>query len=202
MSKKNKNKLNLKNYKTTKYYKAGKEAAYNYPKWAKDYHAVWNPETGEFQTNPATLTSESQETWGEHPQEGDMLFTNKGVSYRVDDEWVEAQADETFSQILWEEGGSWDELSNLAKEAPSGQDILEAGIDIIKMLLEKNIAYSNSAMDPLNILSDASPEDQIKMHIDNKLTRLKYQKEFQNEDSLKDLAGYVILLMVLKTGRN
>lgn len=108
------------------------------------------------------------------------------------------QSSEKLAEKLWGEGGSWDSLSELAAEAPSGRDILEAGIDIIKMLLEKNIAYSNSAMDPLNILSTATPEEQIKMHIDNKLTRLKYQKEFQNEDSLKDLAGYVILLMVLK----
>lgn len=108
------------------------------------------------------------------------------------------QPNEELAEKLWSEGGAWDSLSELAAEAPSGKEILDAGIDIIKMLLEKNIAYSNSAMDPLNILSNATPEEQIKMHIDNKLTRLKYQKEFQNEDSLKDLAGYVILLMVLK----
>lgn len=200
MSKKNKNKLNLKNYKTTKHYKAGKDAAYNYPEWAKDYHAVWDVESGEVDVNPRMYTPGVY--IDADLQDGDMMMTNEGTSYQVDGEWVESHADETLAQILWDEGGSWDELSKLAEQAPSGRDILEAGIDIIKMLLEKNIAYSNSAMDPLNILSDASPEDQIKMHIDNKLTRLKYQKEFQNEDSLKDLAGYVILLMVLKTGRN
>jgi len=98
----------------------------------------------------------------------------------------------------WEEDGLFDSLTRLVNEAPSGKAIFDAGTEIIEMLLKKNISYSNSAMDPLNILSSASPEEQIKMHIDNKLTRLKYQKEFQNEDSLKDLAGYVILLMVLK----
>jgi len=103
-----------------------------------------------------------------------------------------------LTELLWDEGGKWDTLTALAKEAPAGEEILVAGLDVVEMLLEKNISYSNSAMDPLNVLSNATPEDQIKMHIDNKLTRLKYQKEFQNEDSLKDLAGYVILLMVLK----
>jgi len=106
-----------------------------------------------------------------------------------------------LTELLWDEGGKWDVLTSLAKEAPAGSEILFAGLDVVEMLLEKNISYSNSAMDPLNVLSNATPEDQIKMHIDNKLTRLKYQKEFQNEDSLKDLAGYVILLMVLKSDK-
>lgn len=106
-----------------------------------------------------------------------------------------------LTELLWDEGGKWDVLTSLAKEAPAGEEILVAGLDVVEMLLEKNISYSNSAMDPLNVLSNATPEDQIKMHIDNKLTRLKYQKEFQNEDSLKDLAGYVILLMVLKSDK-
>lgn len=106
-----------------------------------------------------------------------------------------------LTELLWDEGGKWDTLTALAKEAPAGTEILFAGLDVVEMLLEKNISYSNSAMDPLNVLSNATPEDQIKMHIDNKLTRLKYQKEFQNEDSLKDLAGYVILLMVLKSDK-
>ena len=106
-----------------------------------------------------------------------------------------------LAELLWDEGGKWDILTALAKEAPAGEEILVAGLDVVEMLLEKNISYSNSAMDPLNVLSNATPEDQIKMHIDNKLTRLKYQKEFQNEDSLKDLAGYVILLMVLKSDK-
>ena len=106
-----------------------------------------------------------------------------------------------LAERLWDEGGKWDILTALAKEAPAGEEILVAGLDVVEMLLEKNISYSNSAMDPLNVLSNATPEDQIKMHIDNKLTRLKYQKEFQNEDSLKDLAGYVILLMVLKSDK-
>lgn len=103
-----------------------------------------------------------------------------------------------LTELLWDEGGKWDTLTALAKEAPAGTEILIAGLDVVEMLLAKNISYSNSAMEPLNILSNATPEEQIKMHIDNKLTRLKHQKEFQNEDSLKDLAGYVILLMVLK----
>jgi len=168
MSKKNKSEK----YKGwTRVWGSGREKEVTpYPDWAKDYHAI--------------------------DSKGGLVI-NPELSFGTVEKTVQ-QPDEELTEKLWGEGGSWDSLSELAAEAPSGRDILEAGIDIIKMLLEKNIAYSNSAMDPLNILSTATPEEQIKMHIDNKLTRLKYQKEFQNEDSLKDLAGYVILLMVLK----
>lgn len=93
---------------------------------------------------------------------------------------------------------NFDTVVKLSESAPAGQEILQKCLEIAELLLEKNIAYSNSAMEPLNILSNATAEDQIKMHIDNKLTRLKHQKEFANEDSLLDLTGYLILLMVLK----
>ncbi len=91
-----------------------------------------------------------------------------------------------------------DDVVELAKVAPSGQAIYDECMAITKLLLKKNIAYGNSALEPLNVLSNATAEEQIRMHIDNKLTRLKNQKEFENEDSLLDLTGYLILLIVLK----
>ncbi len=196
MSKKNKNKLNLKNYKTTKHYKAGKEAAYNYPEWAKDYHAVWDVESGEVDVNPRMYTPGVY--IDADLQDGDMMMTNEGTSYQVDGEWVEARADETFSQILWDEGGSWDELSKLAEEAPSGRDILEAGIDILTLLLKKNISYGNSAVEPLRLFSNASVEEQILVRVDDKLSRLKNNQAYPGDNDIDDLIGYLILLKVVR----
>lgn len=65
------------------------------------------------------------------------------------------------------------------------------------MLLKKNADYGNSALDPVRIFSKADAEEQIKVRIDDKLSRLAGagEKNF-TEDTVMDLVGYLILLMV------
>ena len=92
----------------------------------------------------------------------------------------------------------FESVREYVQKAPAGLGILNACLDFAEFLIKKNISYGNSALEPLNVLSNATAEEQIRMHIDNKLTRLKNQKEFENEDSLLDLTGYLILLTVLK----
>jgi hypothetical protein len=65
-------------------------------------------------------------------------------------------------------------------------------------LLEKNKAYGNSALDPVRIFSKADAVEQIKVRIDDKLSRIKRGTELQGEDSLTDLRGYLVLLEVAK----
>ena len=64
-----------------------------------------------------------------------------------------------------------------------------------KMLLEKNRNYGNSALDPVRIFSKASTIEQIRVRIDDKLSRL-YRGKKADEDVVLDLIGYLILLRV------
>ena len=71
--------------------------------------------------------------------------------------------------------------------------------DILKMLLEKNEKYGDSALNPTKIFSKENPIEQIKTRIDDKLTRIKNQTltgEKDDEDVIKDLIGYLILLRI------
>lgn len=69
--------------------------------------------------------------------------------------------------------------------------------DIKELLLEKNAAYGNSALDPLRIFSRANPVEQIKVRLDDKLSRIARGSETSiKEDTPRDLCGYLILLMV------
>lgn len=61
------------------------------------------------------------------------------------------------------------------------------------LLLEKNQAYGNSAAEPMRIFSKADPIEQINVRIDDKLSRLAYGQEYNNEDTELDLLGYLIL---------
>ena len=79
-----------------------------------------------------------------------------------------------------------------------------AAIDKIKkLLLKKNDAYGDSALSPLSIFSSASAEDGIRQRIDDKLKRIKnVGLSDDTEDTLLDLAGYLVLLMIARDDRN
>lgn len=64
---------------------------------------------------------------------------------------------------------------------------------IKKLLLEKNAAYGDSATSPIRIFSNANPTEQLRVRIDDKLSRLVRGK-LVNEDVVLDLIGYLILL--------
>lgn len=69
--------------------------------------------------------------------------------------------------------------------------------DAIKeMLLEKNASYGNSALDPMRVFSRAPAAEQLKVRIDDKLSRLARGSEFPDEDTVKDLIGYLLLYRV------
>jgi len=74
--------------------------------------------------------------------------------------------------------------------------------EIKTFLLEKNKAYGNSALDPINIFSKNTAVEQIAVRIDDKLNRLKKGSEFQGDDTVKDLAGYLILYLIALENNN
>jgi hypothetical protein len=66
---------------------------------------------------------------------------------------------------------------------------------IADMLIRKNQAYGNSALDPVRIFSKASTKEQLLVRIDDKLSRLS-RGQAAGEDVVKDLLGYLVLLTV------
>tara|TARA_R100001591_G_scaffold58712_1_gene68536 strand:- start:5662 stop:6024 length:363 start_codon:yes stop_codon:yes gene_type:complete len=68
-----------------------------------------------------------------------------------------------------------------------------------ELLIEKNNNYGDSALQPLNVFSKADAVHGIKVRIDDKLKRIKNSGLVDaTEDTLQDLAGYLILLMIAK----
>ena len=70
--------------------------------------------------------------------------------------------------------------------------------EIEQMLVEKNRAYGNSATEPLRIFSQVDSSEGIRIRIDDKLSRIRNRAK--GEDSIKDLVGYLILLMIVEEG--
>jgi len=69
--------------------------------------------------------------------------------------------------------------------------------DIKQLLLQKNMKYGDSALNPIRVLSKSGPVEQILVRIDDKLNRVK-QGDILNddEDVVMDLIGYFILLKI------
>lgn len=64
------------------------------------------------------------------------------------------------------------------------------------MLIEKNRKYGDSALNPMRIFSKASTMEQLKVRLDDKLSRLRNVQEDEDEDVVSDLIGYLVLFKV------
>ena len=77
-------------------------------------------------------------------------------------------------------------------------DINRVCNEIRDMLMEKNLSYGDSALNPVRIFSKADPSEQIRIRIDDKLSRFARGKEFPGDNDINDLIGYLVLLKISK----
>lgn len=95
-----------------------------------------------------------------------------------------------------------EEMARLVSQAPSGKEISSACDSIKWLLLKKNIAYGNSALNPIRIFAKSDTVEQLYVRIDDKLNRLKNGKEFIGDNDIDDLLGYLILLKIATKSPN
>jgi hypothetical protein len=67
--------------------------------------------------------------------------------------------------------------------------------ELREMLLAKNDAYGNSALDPIRCFSKAGAVEQLNVRLDDKLSRLM-RGSAAGEDVELDLMGYLVLKRV------
>lgn len=71
--------------------------------------------------------------------------------------------------------------------------------ELRELLLRKNSAYGNSALEPINVFSSGNAVDSLCARIDDKLSRIKNRGlDDVTEDTLVDLSGYLVLLIIAK----
>lgn len=71
-------------------------------------------------------------------------------------------------------------------------------MDIRGLLLQKNLAYGDSALNPIRIFSQADASEQLRVRIDDKLSRLARGAMDEQEDTVLDLVGYLVLLLMAR----
>lgn len=82
------------------------------------------------------------------------------------------------------------------KVTQSQCDIAAICDELKELLLEKNRKYGDSALNPVRVFSQASPLEQLKVRLDDKLSRIRNAQDDEDEDVLTDLIGYVVLYKV------
>lgn len=87
------------------------------------------------------------------------------------------------------------------QEAPQGAAIRAECAALAEMLVEKNRKYGDSALNPVRVFSKASPEEQILVRMDDKLSRLRSAQGDEDEDVIQDLLGYLILYRIAQKQR-
>lgn len=79
----------------------------------------------------------------------------------------------------------------------NSQDLFKKELQVVlnqigSMLEQKNAAYGDSALNPVRIFSKADPLEQLKVRIDDKLSRLA-RGAAAGEDVIHDLLGYLVI---------
>lgn len=88
-------------------------------------------------------------------------------------------------------------FGELIGDSPQSAEILGVCLGVARFLMQKNKAYGDSALKPMRIFSKADPQEQLRVRIDDKLSRLGRGSE-AGEDAVLDLLGYLVLLLVAR----
>ena len=92
-----------------------------------------------------------------------------------------------------------EEEAKVAIAATERTDPIESMFDELKaFVMQKNSSYGNSVLDPVRVFSKADNKEQIRVRIDDKLSRLvRGNTDIESDtDIIKDLIGYLVLLLV------
>ena len=70
--------------------------------------------------------------------------------------------------------------------------------NITEMLIAKKRAYGDSALEPVRMFSKNDNIEQLYVRIDDKLSRVQRGHEYPGDDTIFDLVGYLVLLLIAK----
>lgn len=110
---------------------------------------------------------------------------------------VDIKSDDGIEDWFWEFNQVT--LVDEKKNTQYYKQLIEQECDALKaLLLEKNVAYGSSIFEPVRIFSKADTEEQILTRIDDKISRIQRGKEYQNDDTVTDLVGYLLMLKIYR----
>lgn len=151
-------------------------------------------------------------------QVGDVVeFTGRGwdtlegecaVVVEADGDLYRFKTDHFSESLAWFRSDAFDlKLVMRPEEVAFKEDSFRTQVqavlkEIEDLLVEKNEAYGDAALNPVNVFSDLDVDERLNVRIDDKLQRLASGREFGQEDTVQDLMGYLVLKRVREAQRN
>ena len=90
---------------------------------------------------------------------------------------------------------SKEELKEADQQNKFGKKLLTVTNEVTNLLISKNKAYGDTALNPPQIFSKLSSTEAIRARIDDKISRIQNKGiNDQTEDTVNDLIGYLLLL--------
>ncbi|QDK01285.1 hypothetical protein SEA_WATERT_14 [Microbacterium phage WaterT] len=130
-----------------------------------------------------------------HNSEGDKGTVTRLADYKIWVSWDEARGAETG--VTGNEIDLVESFEDTVQEYSSfEQSVNRITGDIAKLLIEKNKAYGDSALNPVRVFSKASRIEQLNVRIDDKISRIQRGTDYEDEDTVKDLIGYLVLRLI------
>lgn len=78
------------------------------------------------------------------------------------------------------------------------QNVRRITSQIADLLIEKNAAYGDSALNPIRVFSKSDRIEQLNVRIDDKISRIQRGSEYGEEDTEMDLIGYLVLRKIAR----
>lgn len=72
------------------------------------------------------------------------------------------------------------------------EEVRKIAEEICDMLEAKDKSYGDNISNPIHVFSELSPTEALKVRIDDKLSRIARGCQYQDEDTLRDLIGYLL----------
>lgn len=69
---------------------------------------------------------------------------------------------------------------------------------IADVLVSKNLSYGDSALNPVRIFSKADRMEQLYIRLDDKISRVKSGHEYPGDDTIQDIIGYCLLVLIAR----
>ena len=94
---------------------------------------------------------------------------------------------------------SWDDrvhAQDIMADAKFSKELTTTIEHIKQLLLRKNTQYGDSIFNPVRVFSKGDPIEQIRVRIDDKISRMNSSPHEYIEDTVTDLIGYLIMYQI------
>lgn len=78
------------------------------------------------------------------------------------------------------------------------QNVRRITDQIADLLIAKNKAYGDAALNPIRVFSKSDRMEQLYTRLDDKLSRVQKGHEYPGDDTIRDIIGYCTLILIAR----